>query len=929
MTSPHPEHLREQLQFTLRDRYTLERELSGGGMSRVFLAEELRLRRRVVIKVLSPELAQGISLERFEREIQTVAALQQANIVPVHTAGDTNGLPYFTMPFVDGESLRVRLSRGRIPVAEVVGILRDITRALTYAHARGVVHRDIKPDNVLMSGGAAVVTDFGIAKAISVSRTLAGAPTLTQVGLSIGTPAYMAPEQAAGDPTVDHRADLYSLGATAYELLTGQVVFPGRTGQRMMAAHMAEHPRPVSELRSDIPQALATLVMRCLEKEVHDRPQHASEIGRALDAIAGSGTVAAISAESTPLWKALLVYVAAFVAVGILAKAAIVGIGLPSWVFPGAMALMALGLPALLWTGYVQHVARRVRNAAPARTPGGGVVSAKHDTMTTFALRAAPQTSWKRTRRGGVMVMMLFVAIVTTFMVMRAFGIGPAATLFSRGKLVEQDKLILTDFTASNGDTLLASTVSFAVRTVLDESRVLSIVPQSATSNALERMARPSGDRLDLVTAREIARRDGAKAVVHGEVVAVGTEYLLTLKLFSADSGRVLASVQETGDGADGLLVAAGDAALALREEVGESLRSIRSAVPLARARTASLEALQLFHQGVYQAAVKVDEPKARELLRQALLIDSIFPEAWRRLGVILPRGAQADSALANAYKYRSALPRRDRLNIEATYFQFGPGRNRGKAIDLLEAREGNGGNLAILLRSRREYARAESIYRDTLARDTTFALAHRFLIGSLINRGNLDSAAIEGSIYKRRFGAQGYADQNEIRLEHLRGRWDAYERRVDSASRVSSSPGERAWWRDRSEELALLRGQLTRWRQSAHDRISRESAGGITPPVMASLAFVIRAVTQLDGDAASDVRQYEAALVTSPLRNFVGSERADLQLATDLALAGRVKQAQSVLAGYNSTMLDTALLREQQPARHTALGAIALAERR
>jgi len=162
--------LRAQLQRTLGDAYSLERELGGGGMSRVFEAQDLRLKRKVAIKVLSPELAQGISVSRFEREIQTVAALQQANIVPVLSAGDTDGLPFYTMPFVDGESLRARLARGPLAVTEVIGVLRDVSKALAYAHRQGVVHSDIKPDNVLLSEGTAVVTDFGIAKAIAASQ---------------------------------------------------------------------------------------------------------------------------------------------------------------------------------------------------------------------------------------------------------------------------------------------------------------------------------------------------------------------------------------------------------------------------------------------------------------------------------------------------------------------------------------------------------------------------------------------------------------------------------------------------------------------------------------------------------------------------------------------------------------------------------------
>jgi eukaryotic-like serine/threonine-protein kinase len=238
--------LRAQLQTTLGTAYTLERELGGGEMSRVFVAHNTTLERNVVVKVLSPELAAGVSAEQFTREIKLAAGLQQANIVPLLSAGETDGLPFYTMPFVDGMSLRARLERnGAMPTAEAVSELRDVARALAYAHERGVVHRDIKPENILLSGEAAVVTDFGIAKALSASRTVAPGGTLTQVGTSIGA-RLQAPEQAAADPDTDHRADLYALGCVAYEMLTGGAPFAGRPVHQLFAAHLNETPAPIA-----------------------------------------------------------------------------------------------------------------------------------------------------------------------------------------------------------------------------------------------------------------------------------------------------------------------------------------------------------------------------------------------------------------------------------------------------------------------------------------------------------------------------------------------------------------------------------------------------------------------------------------------------------------------------------------------------------
>jgi tetratricopeptide (TPR) repeat protein len=255
-------------------------------MSRVFVAEETGLGRKVVVKVLPPELAAGVNVDRFRREIQLAASLQHPHIVPLHAAGQADGLLYFTMPLVEGDSLRARLARaGEQPVADTVRLLRDVVDALAYAHARGVVHRDIKPDNILLSAHHAMVTDFGVAKALSEST---GRAALTSAGVALGTPAYMAPEQAAADPHADHRIDIYAVGAVAYEMLTGSPPFTGPTPQAVLAAHMTKPPEPIAAVRPAVPTALVTVVMRCLEKKPADRWQTAEELLQQLEAVATS-----------------------------------------------------------------------------------------------------------------------------------------------------------------------------------------------------------------------------------------------------------------------------------------------------------------------------------------------------------------------------------------------------------------------------------------------------------------------------------------------------------------------------------------------------------------------------------------------------------------------------------------------------------------
>jgi eukaryotic-like serine/threonine-protein kinase len=301
------QNLRARLQTTLGPSFAIERELGGGGMSHVFLVADAALSRRIVVKILPPNPNAKVDVERFKREIHIAARLQHPCIVPVLTTGFMDDVPYYTMPFVAGESLRSKLATGQLlPLPRAVRVLRDIASAIAHAHEHGVAHRDLKPDNVLLSSGYAVVTDFGIAKAVSSSREQDD-PELTSRGMTVGTPAYMAPEQATADPAADHRVDVYSLGVMAYEILTGHRPFISRTAQELLVAHITRTPAPITDRRLDLPPALSSLVMQCLAKSADERPS-ASDAVENLDRVAsalGAGTAGSSSATPTPSNAAL------------------------------------------------------------------------------------------------------------------------------------------------------------------------------------------------------------------------------------------------------------------------------------------------------------------------------------------------------------------------------------------------------------------------------------------------------------------------------------------------------------------------------------------------------------------------------------------------------------------------------------------------
>jgi serine/threonine-protein kinase len=361
-----------RLAEALRDRYRVLRELGSGGMGSVYLAEDLKHHRKVALKVLRPDLAATLGTDRFLREIEVAAQLQHPAILPLHDSGQADGFVFYIMPYVEGESLRQRLVReGELPVEETTRLLSEVLDALAYAHGKGVIHRDIKPDNIMLSGRHALLMDFGVAKALNES---AGPSFVTTTGMALGTPSYMAPEQALADKEVDHRADLYAVGVVGYEMLTGRRPFAGNTAQQIVAAQMTQTPESLRTHREAVPPALAAIVMRALERKPADRWQSAAEMLARLEPLAGpSGETSRIAPAGGGSGRTRL-----FAAIG------------------GALLLAGLAAGWMLRTHGAKELqlGRRMQvtlapglEIEPAMSPDGGLVAYSAGLMQTLEIR--------------------------------------------------------------------------------------------------------------------------------------------------------------------------------------------------------------------------------------------------------------------------------------------------------------------------------------------------------------------------------------------------------------------------------------------------------------------------------------------------------------------------------------------------------------
>jgi serine/threonine-protein kinase len=785
-----------QLAHALRDRYLLVKELGRGGMATVYLAHDLRHERQVALKVLRRELAACLGPERFLREIHIAARLQHPHILSVYDSGESAGRLWFTMPYVEGESLRQRLARERqLPLEDALRITREAAQALRYAHEHGIIHRDIKPENLLLTeDGNTLVADFGIARALA-----GGEERLTETGLAVGTPAYMSPEQASGATDLDPRSDVYSLGCVLYEMLAGEPPFTGPTAQAVIAKRLAGPPPKVSVLRPGVPPHVVGAVERALAISPADRFPAVTDFARSLDA----------------------------------------GVD------------------------------------APAASP--------------------------RRRRLVAPLVALVAAVVIGYLGLRFAGVLPDSSLVAEGVLAPRDQLVLTEFTDRANDSSLATAITEAFRVDFAQSRLVGLASPDRVRAALRLMRRPDTVRLTPALGREVALREGLKAVVSGEVARLGEGYMISVQMVGADSGQVLAAHRESAEKAGDIIPAVDRLSRKLRRHIGESLRGIRAAPRLEAVTTSSLEALRQYSLGArLGGAGRYDE--ALPFLEKAVQIDTAFATAWRAIAVDLwnlsrDPGRQVE-AMSNAYALRDRLTEKERYSTEAQYSEWvlddrAKSRAAWRALLAVDAENPVALiNLGLYSFWEDDYAEAAELAARAIRADSNRLAPYTNLVDAQVTLGRFAAAETALGRWRSRFDATAHYELQVGLMASARGDYDSAARAFGRALAPNESAGDRARAASFLAMLASAQGRMGEARRYRRllSEIDESASGMLRAAIVGSWADV---GVGLDRERAA--RGLDSLIASPGFQRVEATDRPYNEIALLYAMAGRPRQAREV----------------------------------
>jgi serine/threonine protein kinase/tetratricopeptide (TPR) repeat protein len=862
--------------------YRVVRELGRGGMGAVYLAERAEggFAQTVAIKLIKRGMDTDHVLARFRGERQILASLEHPNIARLVDGGSTDdGLPYLVMEYIDGQPIDAYADEHRLPVAERLRLFLQVSDAVAYAHGKGVIHRDIKPLNILVTpSGVPKLLDFGIAKVLGEG---ADDVTSTVTGLRLLTPEYASPEQIEGrHATV--ASDVYSLGVVLYELLTGRSPYrlSSRSAQDVVAAVCTTEPDRPSMAVTRQPE----LNGEGLRRRRHESRDHA--------ALAGASSARQLSRQ------------------------------------------LRGDLDTIVLAALRKEPARRYRSVAALaedlrRHLGGQPVHARNDGM--------PYRIGKfvRRNRGGVAagIALLAATVVTSVEWPRNGDEGAEPTLLSSRALAPRDRILVADFIDRTGDSVLATVVAEAVRTDLAQSAVVRVLTARQVRATLQMMRRPADVVLDDTLAREVALREGLKAFVTGGVARVSGAYIVTMQLMSAQEGEALAAVRETAADSTQLIPAVDRASKALRRRIGESLREVRESLPLDQATTGSLPALRAYTEGM-RAFRSGRRTEAIELLGRAVTLDTGFASAHLSLSMV--HGAMGNPGLAfEAGKH--VLANQHRLTfLERSFFLGSSAYGREDypaAIAIYRAvierypdHMAALNNLALAYRENRQYREAEEMFRRAIQSDSTVANMYFGLHSVALLEGQFAKARAIMDTVTRRFPDNPILLTEEIQDAAAAQDWDRTERQARAQILEAGTDTLRAV--DPVEVLAgvaMARGRLAEAERRWHTQLAYARAGRVMSRHLFGVIQLGYLRLRYRNEPGEARRLVDSAIAALPLDAQLPGDRRYDELARFYAAAGDHARARAMLAAAYAA--DSAIGRSLKAERNWTRGVVALAE--